>query len=82
MEAFEGISASVVDVPASCRSLGDYAFRNCRSLTQIRIPAGCELGEEVFDGCGTVYIYGAPGSSAEAWCSSLLNHNCIFVPVE
>ena len=82
MEAFEGISASVVDVPASCRSLGAYAFRNCRSLTQIRVPADCELGEEVFDGCGTVYIYGAPGSSAEAWCSSLLNHNCIFVPVE
>ena len=82
MEAFEGISASVVDVPASCRSLGAYAFRNCRSLTQIRVPAGCELGEEVFDGCGTVYIYSAPGSSAETWCSSLLNHNCIFVPVE
>ena len=38
--AFEGIAASIVDVPDSCTSIGDYAFQNCEHLTQIRIPAG------------------------------------------
>ncbi len=79
-EAFEGIAASVVDVPANCLSIGDHAFRNCQSLTQIRIPAGCALGQDVFDGCTLVYVYGTAGSSAEAYCQS--HENCVFVPVK
>ncbi len=79
-EAFEGIATVVVEVPASCRSIGDRAFRNCPNLTQIRIPAGCELGTDVFDGCTRVYVFGTAGSSAEAYC--LTHGNCVFVPVE
>ena len=79
-EAFEGIAASVVDVPADCTSIGDHAFRNCPNLTQIRIPEHCALGTDMFDGCGTVYVFGAAESSAEAYCQT--HDNCVFVPAE
>ena len=79
-EAFEGIAASVVDIPESCVSIGAHAFRNCPNLTQIRIPDGCTLGTDVFDSCEMVYVYGTAGSSAEAYCST--HANCEFVPLE
>lgn len=79
-EAFEGTAATIVDIPAGCASIGDRAFCNCRGLTQIRIPAGCALGEDVFDGCGPVYVFGATGSPAELYC---MNHaNCAFVAAD
>ena len=75
--AFEGIAASAVEIPANCRSIGDYAFRDCGQLTMIRIPAGCGLGTGVFDGCARVYVFGAAGSDAERYCSE--HENCVFV---
>ena len=79
-EAFEGIAASIVDIPASCTNIGAHAFRNCPNLTQIRIPANCVLGVDVFEGCTMVVVYGMAGSSAEAYCQS--HANCVFVPLE
>ena len=76
-DAFEGIAASIVDVPANCRSIGDRAFRLCPNLTQIRIPADCELGKDVFDRCTLVYIFGTAGSPAETYCDAY--ENCVFV---
>ena len=78
-EAFEGIAASVIAVPAGCASIGDHAFRNCPRLTQIRVPADCELGQDVFDGCELVYIYSAGGSAAQVYCGS--HENCVFVEI-
>ncbi|MBR6029071.1 MAG: InlB B-repeat-containing protein [Clostridia bacterium] len=75
--AFEGIAATVIKIPANCASIGNYAFRDCAHLLQIRIPAGCALGTDVFDGCGRVYIFSAAGSPAEAYCDS--HSNCVFV---
>lgn len=75
--AFEGVAATVAVIPANCASIGDYAFRDCAHLTQIRIPAGCALGADVFDGCALVYIYGTAGSPAETYCST--HDNCVFV---
>ncbi len=76
-EAFEGAAMTAVDIPADCLSIGDHAFRNCTGLTQIRIPAGCVLGEDVFDGCPLVYVRGTADSPAETWC--LGHDNCVFV---
>ena len=45
----------------------------------IRIPAGCAIGDEVFVGCGTVFVYGTAGSPAEAYCNDPANSNCVFV---
>ena len=80
-EAFEGISASGVRIPEQCAIIGDYAFRNCPNLTQIEIPKDCQLGKDVFDGCGLVYVYSESGSYAETYCSASGHENCRFVPV-
>lgn len=75
--AFEGIAASVVYIPDTCTSIGKWAFRNCQSLRQIRIPANCAIGTDAFDGCNNVVIFGKKGSAAEAYANS--HDNCTFV---
>ncbi|MBR6953899.1 MAG: Cna B-type domain-containing protein [Clostridia bacterium] len=75
--AFEGAAMTVVSIPVGCGSIGNAAFRDCVHLTQIRIPAACTLGKDVFSGCGTVYVYGTAGSPAENYCAA--HDNCVFV---
>ena len=75
--AFEGVAATVVEIPESCTHIGNGAFRYCTQLTMIRIPAGCQLGSRVFDGCTKVYVFGAAGSDAQRYCHE--NTNCVFV---
>ena len=75
--AFRGVAATVVEIPENCTFIGNDAFRDCSQLTMIRIPAGCELGDRVFDGCTKVYVFGTPGSDAERYCTE--NANCVFV---
>ena len=80
-EAFQETAAVSVDVPDTCISIGDYAFRNCPNLTRIRIHENCELGEDVFAGCPSViYVYGYPGSDADKYCVE--HENCIFVSID
>ena len=74
--AFEGIKATVVYVPDSCTSIGNYAFRDS-AVKQIRIPAGCEMGADVFAGCEEVYVFGTSGSPAEAYCAK--HDECTFI---
>ncbi|MBR2703637.1 MAG: leucine-rich repeat protein, partial [Oscillospiraceae bacterium] len=76
-EAFENAAMTALVIPASCSSIGDHAFRCCQYLSQVRIPAGCVLGEDVFDMCELVYVYGVPGSPAEDYCA--VHGNCVFV---
>ena len=76
--AFEGADMTVVYIPDGCTEIGAYAFKDCRNLRQIRVPAGCAIGEFAFDGCENVTIFGVsiPGSGAEQYCA---NHdNCTF----
>ncbi len=75
--AFEGAAMCVVSIPDSCKSIGDRAFKDCTGLRQIRIPADCALGVDVFDGCGKVYVFGTPGSPAEEYCET--HDECVFV---
>lgn len=77
--AFEGIAATVVEIPEFCTFIGDGAFRDCTQLNRIRIPADCELGTDVFDGCTKVYVFGTAGSPAEDYCSDPAHSNCVFV---
>ena len=76
-EAFEGSAVSAVLISGSCTYIGAHAFRNCDNLSQVRIPAGCEIGTDAFDGCQSVYIYGEAGSPAEMYCNT--HDNCMFV---
>ena len=76
--AFEGDpSIRSAEIPEACQRIGKAAFRNCVQLEKIRIPAECELGEDVFAGCGEVYVYGTLSSPAEIYCRS--HENCVFV---
>nr|MCR4876444.1 leucine-rich repeat domain-containing protein [Clostridiales bacterium] len=76
-EAFEGISAGTVYLHDGCREIGERAFRNCGNLTKIRIPEGCVISADAFDGCTQVFIYGTALSTAEDYCET--HANCIFV---
>lgn len=73
---FEGVKATVVYIPDSCTSIGEYAFRNS-GIKQIRIPLNCKIADTAFDGCTDVEIFGTPGSDAEKYCKA--HENCIFI---
>ena len=76
--AFEGdTSFTVVEIPEECTSIGKWAFKDCKGLKKIWIPEGCEIGEDAFDGCTDVEIFGVAGSPAEAYCDT--HGNCTFV---
>ena len=60
--------------------IGDYAFRNCSSLTSIELPDGVtRIGAHTFAGCSSLASIELPDSvtsigwSAFSWCSSLRN---------
>ena len=75
--AFQGIDAQIVYIPDGCTEIEPYAFKDCKKLTRVRIPAGCAIGEFAFDGCEDLYIFSTPGGGAEQYCA---NHgNCTFV---
>ena len=76
--AFEGGAMTVVSVPDGCEVIGAGAFKDCGSLTQIRVPAGCAIGDGAFSGCGTVFVYAPAGSPAESFCAAPANANCVF----
>lgn len=79
-EAFEGMKAGVVSVPDTCAAIGVYAFRNCRSLIQIRLPKDCEIADTAFAGCTSlVAIFAPAGGTTETWAKE---HGIPFVPTD
>lgn len=75
--AFENTAMTVAYIPDGCRTISAYAFKDCRQLTQIRIPNGCSIADTAFDGCNLIYIFGTAGSPAETFCSS--HDKCVFM---
>ena len=75
--AFQGIDATAVYIPDGCEEIEPFSFKDCKSLTRIRIPAGCAIGEFSFDGCEHVYVFGTPGGGAAQYCR--YHDNCTFV---
>ena len=65
-EAFEGIDAGFVYVPDNCEKIGAHAFRDS-NIRQIRIPADCEIGDDILAGCEDVMVFGTAGSEAEQY---------------
>ncbi len=57
--AFQGIAAEIVEIPVTCHSIGDGAFRDCPNLQIVYLPQNAILGEDVFAGCpeGILFIY-------------------------
>ena len=70
-EAFAGSKAACVICPEGLGSIGPRAFADCKSLEQICIPESVTLIDwTAFEGCGTVEIWGAPGSAAWEFATS------------
>ena len=69
-EAFTGISAQQVNIPAGTHSLGKRVFADCGSLLIAVIPASVsEIADDAFAGTDIAVICPA-GSYAAAWCQS------------
>ena len=78
--AFDGdLNISVVLIPEHCERIGKEAFKDCRNLERILIPADCTVGEDAFIGCDWVLVYGAENSSAWAYCQAH-PENTLFMP--
>lgn len=60
---FEKLSLEYVKVADSVTKIGDYAFSNCTSMLDIKLPNGLEhIGENAFDHCYRLDIVSIPDS--------------------
>ena len=55
-EAFENLACEAIIIPNGCDSIGNYAFRNCKNLKYIRIPANVDIPSNAFEGCKDVVV--------------------------
>ena len=72
--AFLCIALGIVEIPGTCESIGKGAFRNS-TLRQIRIPSGCSVAENAFEGCIGTVVFG----SSDAAKVSAAHGSCMFV---
>lgn len=67
--AFQGCkSLRTAILPESMSQIQSQAFADCTGLTKIRIPKGVRswnIGDDAFDNCPNLTIYGTKGSGAE-----------------
>ena len=66
-----------VYVPDTCVSVGEYAFRGCRSLYLIRLPKNCEISEHAFSDEETVFVLAPAGGTTETHCRA--SDNLVFL---
>ena len=75
--AFENAAMFTVYVPDTCVSVGEYAFRGCRSLYLIRLPKNCEISEHAFSDEETVFVLAPAGGTTETHCRA--SDNLVFL---
>ena len=72
VSAFSGCAGlTSVTIPDSVTYIDMFAFYDCANLQSVIIPASVTVIEDgvysIFEGCGNVTLYVAPGSYAEAY---------------
>ena len=69
--AFEGVAATCVTIPSGVTEIGDYAFANCRFLTEITVlDSVTSIGDHAFSGSRRVVVICPEGSFAAAWADA------------
>ena len=80
-EAFAGVAAEKIVVPAGVRSIGSRAFADCPNLFVLELPEGITAFEsDALAGCGPVMVFGQAGSDLEAYARNVDNLYFIAVP--
>ena len=76
--AFEGAALATVVDAHNCAVIGPEAFKHCTGLTQILLPADCQIDSTAFDGCGgPVFVFAPAGGDTEASCADI--PYCVFI---
>ena len=75
--AFEGNPMMTIVDANHCTSIGKDAFKDCAKLTQIKLPAECQIDPEAFD--HPVYVF-VPADGLTKECCDAQN-NLIFVEI-
>ena len=67
-QAFVGITARKIVVPAGVSEIKSKAFANCPNLEYLELPAGqIKIADDVLYGCSGVTVICPVGSAAETW---------------
>ncbi len=78
-ESFYNCALESLQLPSTLEDVGMGAFRYCKDLRSVQIPAGAELGEYMFYGCTSLCEISLPSDAKEiakgmfAYCTSLKN---------
>ena len=70
-EAFSGVTAEAVVVPAGCGAIGSRAFAACPRLCAVVLPGALgNIADSAFADCGPLLILTPDGSAAAQWADS------------
>ena len=70
-EAFAGTAAQKIVIPATVTSVADRAFADCPNILAVEIENGASgISTSAFDGSGAFMVYGASGSTAQAYANA------------
>ena len=78
--AFEGNPMMTIVDASNCTSIGKDAFRGCTNLTQIRLPAGCEIDPAAFD--HEVYVFAPADGLTKQCCDAQSNLILVEIPAD
>ena len=72
VEAFSGINATTIIIPAAVDEIKSKAFANCNHLEMLYFEGSpYSIATDILSGCGTVTISVVEGSSAEKWAKKM-----------
>ena len=72
VEAFSGINATTIIIPAAVDEIKSKAFANCNHLEMLYFEGSpYSIATDILYGCGTVTISVVEGSSAEKWAKKM-----------
>ena len=80
-EAFAGVAAERIVVPAGVTTIASGAFADCPNLIELVLPSGITaFAADALGTSGPVFVYGAAGGPQEAYAAAV--DNLYFIPVE